>query len=117
MHRIVPNLYADNVERSKSFYADFLGMDLVMDLGWIVTFASRENPTAQINISTHQATGKPGNETVFLSIEVSDVDEMHERAVKYDIPVVYPLTNESWGVRRFFVKDPNGATLNLLSHR
>jgi hypothetical protein len=29
---------------------------------------------------------------------------------------VYPLTNEPWGVRRFFVKDPSGTIVNVLSH-
>lgn len=50
MRRIVPNMYSDNLEASKAFYLDFLGMELAMDLGWIITFASKENPTAQINI-------------------------------------------------------------------
>jgi hypothetical protein len=26
------------------------------------------------------------------------------------------LTAEAWGVRRFFVRDPNGKVLNILSH-
>ena len=34
-----------------------------------------------------------------------------------DCNIAYKLTNESWGVRRFFVKDPNGATINLLAHK
>jgi hypothetical protein len=29
---------------------------------------------------------------------------------------VYPLTNEPWGVRRFFVTDPNGIVINVMSH-
>jgi uncharacterized glyoxalase superfamily protein PhnB len=31
-------------------------------------------------------------------------------------PIVYPLTNESWGVRRFHVSDPNGVLINIMSH-
>ncbi|MGA2287514.1 MAG: VOC family protein, partial [Bradyrhizobium sp.] len=31
--------------------------------------------------------------------------------------IVYPLTDEPWGVRRFFVRDPNGAVINVVSHR
>ena len=30
---------------------------------------------------------------------------------------VYPLTDEPWGVRRFFTRDPNGVVVNVLSHR
>jgi uncharacterized glyoxalase superfamily protein PhnB len=29
---------------------------------------------------------------------------------------VHPLTDESWGVRRFFVRDPEGNVVNVLSH-
>lgn len=33
----------------------------------------------------------------------------------YDI--VHPLTTEDWGVRKFFVRDPDGHVLNILQHR
>jgi hypothetical protein len=29
---------------------------------------------------------------------------------------VHPLTDEPWGMRRFFVKDPNEVVLNAPSH-
>ena len=31
--------------------------------------------------------------------------------------VVYPLTDEPWGVRRFFVTDPNGVIINVMNHQ
>ena len=92
---------------------DFLGMELVMDIGWVITFASKENPTAQINIFKND---KPIVDASFISIEVSNVDQLYEQAQENKFSIVYELRNESWGVRRFFVKDPNGATINLLSH-
>ena len=33
------------------------------------------------------------------------------------LSIVYPATDEPWGVRRFFVADPNGVIINILSHR
>ncbi|KAB5491756.1 MULTISPECIES: VOC family protein [Flagellimonas] len=116
MRRIVPNIYSDDLAASKSFYIDFLGMDMAMDLGWIVTFASKENPTAQINIFQNEEGKNLDNASVFLSIELPDVDKMYERAKEFGHKVVYDIRNENWGVRRFFVKDPNGATINLLTH-
>ncbi len=116
VRRIVPNIYSDNLDASKAFYLDFLGLDLVMDLGWILTFASWENPTAQINIFKNEEKVPPDNSFIFLSIEVSDVDQMYHRAKDIGCEIVYEITNEEWGVRRFFVKDPNGVTINLLSH-
>ena len=51
-----------------------------------------------------------------LSIEVADVDAVHAEALAHGIPIVYPLTTESWGVRRFHVTDPNGIVINVMSH-
>ena len=51
-----------------------------------------------------------------VSIEVDDVDNVHARAVAAGADIVYPLTDESWGLRRFFVRDPNGAIINVTQH-
>lgn len=53
---------------------------------------------------------------VYISVEVADVDDVHSRAVSRGLNIVYPLTNEPWGVRRFFVTDPNGTVINVLCH-
>ncbi len=116
MRRIVPNIYSNDIEKSKQFYTEFLGMDLAMDMDWIVTFVSKENTTAQISIFRNDKNKPLDNSAIFLSIEVSDIENWFERAKKQKIEIVYPITNENWGVRRFFVKDPNGVTINLLTH-
>ena len=116
INRIVPNIYSVDIEQSKKFYMDFLGMELVMDMKWILTFASKENPNAQISILQFDKKGTLDNSATFVSIEVSDIDKLYKRAKKMNCEIVYPITDESWGVRRFFVKEPNGATINLLAH-
>ncbi|WP_173021419.1 VOC family protein [Lewinella sp. W8] len=116
MRRVVPNIYSNDLEKSKVFYSSFLGMKLAMDMGWILTFASKDNPTAQISIFENKENKILDNSAIFISIEVADVDEKFESAKKQNLEIVYPLTDEPWKVRRFFVKDPNGATLNILTH-
>lgn len=116
MRRIVSNIYSDDIEKSKKFYIEFLGMELAMDMDWILTFASKENKTAQISVFRNEENKPLNNSAIFLSIEVTDIDNWYERAKKQKIEIVYPMTNENWGVRRFFIKDPNGVTINLLSH-
>ena len=44
------------------------------------------------------------------------VDAAHAEAVRRGLRVVYPLTSEPWGVRRFFVEDPSGTVVNVLAH-
>lgn len=116
IRRIVPNIYSDALERSKKFYSEFLDLELAMDMGWILTFVSKTNNTAQLSIFKNDSGKAIGNTAVFLSIEVSDIDSWYQRAKDKNIEITYPLTNEPWNVRRFFVKDPNGVTINLLMH-
>jgi|SRR5690625_2383071 len=116
IRRIVPNIYSDDMEQSKRFYTEFLELDLAMDMGWIMTFASKSNFTAQVSIFKNNEEKELDNSAIFISIEVADVDEMYARAKEQDVEIIYPITDEPWKVRRFFVKDPNGVTLNILSH-
>jgi catechol 2,3-dioxygenase-like lactoylglutathione lyase family enzyme len=114
VRRIVPNLTTDEFDACKAFYSDFLGLKLAMDLGWIMTFVSPDNPTAQINIGRREKETLPFNGAI--SIEVGDVNNMYELAKEKNITITYPLTEEPWGVRRFFVRDPNGVIVNIMNH-
>ena len=84
-----------------------------MDLGWIVTFAAPGSPAAQISVMREDATASVVPDA---SIEVDDVDAAHAAAQRLGCEIVHPLTDEPWGVRRFFVRDPSGKVLNILSH-
>jgi uncharacterized glyoxalase superfamily protein PhnB len=52
-----------------------------------------------------------------VTIEVADVDAVYNEAVRRGARVVFPPTDESWGVRRFFLFDPNDVVINVMSHR
>ena len=109
IRRVVPHLRAGDAVAGREFYAGFLGFDVAMDLGWIVTFASPSNPTAQVNLYGEAA--PPASLQPHLSIEVDDVDAVHAEAVRRGVEIV------PWGVRRFFARDPAGNVVNILSHR
>lgn len=113
IRRVVPDIKSDRIDESRHFYAEILGFRIAMDMGWVITFASPSNPTAQITVmrDDHSANVQPQ-----MSIEVDNVDEAHAKAVEQGVKIVYPLTDEPWGVRRFFVADPNGLIINILSH-
>lgn len=44
------------------------------------------------------------------------VDAAHDEAVRRGLRVVYPLTDEPWGARRFFVEDAGDTIVNVLAH-
>ncbi|MEV0185626.1 VOC family protein [Streptomyces sp. NPDC050625] len=113
VRRVVPNLQSTALPRSAEFY-EVLGFEEVMNHGWIVTLASTENPTAQLSLISEDRTAPVAPD---LSIEVEDVDAAYAAMRERGAEIVHPLTDEEWGVRRFFVRDPNGRVVNVLSHR
>src|SRR5262249_51824094 len=104
-----------HLDLCRDFYAGFLGLRVAMDMGWIATYVSPDNPTAQINVVRGEAS-PVADRSISLSVEVADVDAAHREAVARGYSILYPLTDEAWGVRRFHVADPNGVVVNLMCH-
>ncbi|MGJ4857696.1 VOC family protein [Labrys sp. KB_33_2] len=111
--RIVANLAAADPQAARAFYQDLLGLEVVMDHGWILTFAGRGHQAPQLSLASEGGSGTPVPD---LSIEVDNVDEVHARAVAAGYATVYGPANEPWGVRRFFLRDPLGRLVNILAH-
>ena len=108
----MPNIRSDRAAETRDFFTGFLGFELLMDLGWVVTVASPTNPSAQVTIIGNDDPAAPG-----ISIEVGDVDAIHARAVQQGLEIAYSLRDEEWGVRRFMLREPSGTIVNVLSHR
>lgn len=110
VRRVVPIITVADVGSARDAYAQALGMHEVMNHGWIVTLADQHH---QISLLTRDLTAAV-NPTV--SVEVDDVDAAHQSAVGAGLRIVHPLSDEDWGVRRFFFEDPSGNIVNVLSH-
>ena len=110
---MVPDLPSRSPEDAKGFYARVLGLEPVMDHGWIVTLAPPDRPDLQISLMSHDETAPV---VPSVSVQVDDVDAAYAAAVREGAEIVHPLTDEPWGVRRFFLRDPDGNVINVLSH-
>lgn len=111
--RVVANIATDRMDAAKAFYGDLLGMTLAMDHGWIITLVGSGQAAPQVSFATEGGSGTPVPD---LSIEVDDVEEAHRRIVQAGHTPTYGPATEPWGVRRFFVRDPLGRLVNILSH-
>lgn len=111
--RIVANTDTQDMAAAKSFYQEALGLDLLMDHGWITTYGSRDHMNVQISFASQGGSDTP---TPDLSIEVDDVDAALERMRRAGFPIEYGPADEPWGVRRFYVRDPFGKLVNILAH-
>lgn len=111
--RIVLDIATDDVPGVRTFYEALLELSPVMDQGWIVTLSSGETAKVQLSIASEGGSGTPVPDA---SIEVDDVDATYARAKAIGAEITYDITDEPWGVRRFFVRDPAGKLLNILAH-
>jgi catechol 2,3-dioxygenase-like lactoylglutathione lyase family enzyme len=111
VRRVMPVLTVSDIEASRDAYERVLGLREVMNHGWIVTLADDEH-RHQVSLMSRDATA-PVNPSV--SIEV-DVDAAYRAAIDAGLRIVHPLSDEEWGVRRFFFTDQSGNVVNVLSH-
>ena len=113
VRRVKPNILSERFDESRSFYNDVIGLDGGDGLDWILFFGTDQR---EVQLSVMKLDIKAHIHPV-VSIEVDDVDDVYERARAAGAEIVYPMTDEEWGLRRFFVRDPNGAVINVTEHR
>jgi len=112
--RILADIATSDPEAAKRFYHDLLGLDLLMDLGWIATYGSQQMMSVQVSFMAEGGSGAPVPD---LSVEVDDLDDALRRMKMANIKIEYGPADEPWGVRRFFVRDPFGKLVNILVHK
>ena len=111
--RVVPVVTVDDLDGAVDDYRAVLGLDVVMNHGWIATLADPDH-RHQVSLMTRDATAAVNPS---VSIEVDDVEAAHDAAVRAGLTIVHPLGDEEWGVRRFFFADSKGNVVNVLSHK
>ena len=115
VRRIVPYLESADFDAVKDFYTGVLGLEVGMEYPEFIGFGSPTTPSAQIVVTA------PGVEQRLphFGIDVGSpaaVDSVHAEVLARGLEVVYPLTDEPWGIRRFFVRDPTGTVISILAH-
>lgn len=111
--RIIPDLAVADIATADEFYTDFLSLEREdLGLGWVTRYTAPSGANLQVLTRDAQAREDP-----VMSVAVDNVDEAYQEAQRRGYEIVYPLTDEEWGVRRFFVRTPDGHVLNILRHR
>lgn len=108
--RIVPNLPARDPAALSAWYSRVLGLKPVMDLGFIITLTGTGKQDPQLSLASE---GGARTDLPAVSIEVDDLDPVIMQAGE---AVVYGPAIEDWGVRRIYLRDPEGNLVNVLQH-
>jgi len=111
--RIVANVETPDPSLADKFYGEIFGLELLMNMDWIRTYGSETKMPIQLSFMSE---GGAGTKVPTLSIEVDDLDAAFNGCTKGGFAVEYGPVAEPWGVRRFFVRDPFGRLVNVMSH-
>ncbi len=112
--RIIADLHVTDIDAAKRFYTDYLGLSAEeFNMGWVARYTSPDTG-ANVQLVTRDAAAP---ENPVISVLTDDVDGAYEEAQRLGYEIVYPTTTEPWGVRRFFVRAPDGNVLNIVNHR
>jgi catechol 2,3-dioxygenase-like lactoylglutathione lyase family enzyme len=112
VRRIMPYHRSADLEATRAFYTRVLALDEGTFGGGYIGFGSGQ---AQVLFAP------PGAAPVLPDMGVDmgsreAVDSAHAEAVRAGHEVIYGPVEEPWGVRRFFVRDPNGLVISVLAH-
>lgn len=111
IERVVPNLTVPDVADAVAAHSAVLGMRVLMDHGWIVTLGDDEGH--QLSVMTRDASARVNPD---VSVFVDDVAAALARATAAGLEIVHPLTEEPWGVTRFFYRAGDGRVVNVGTH-
>ncbi len=118
IRRALPVIRRESPEATRTFWVDFLGLTPAVDEPGFLMLVSPDEPAVQLIVGdasvSPDAAGKLRD--VDVSIDVGDVDTAYARAQERGLDIVYPITTESWGPRRFFVRLPGGTVVNVVGH-
>lgn len=108
------NLPVSDITAARHFYTDYLGLSVEeFNLGWVARYRTPGGEAA-VQLVTGDATA-PHDSVISVHVG-ADVDEAYGEAQRRGYEIVYPLTDEAWGPRRFFVRAPDGNVINVVSH-
>lgn len=109
----ITNLHTDDIQSAREFFR-FLGLtEETMNQGWVARFTSPDSG-ACVQVVTRDATAP---EDSVMTIKVDDVDAAYQEAQQRGYEIVHPITDEPWGIRRFFVRSPDRQVINVAQHR
>lgn len=119
IRNIFPVLCVDDVDAARDFYVDVLDLTVTFECGWYTALTVDGDVTRQVAIvqAGHASVPEGFNEAArgsLVTVDVDDVDQVHERALAAGLEAVVPLRDEAFGQRHFMLRDPNGTLLDVV---
>jgi predicted enzyme related to lactoylglutathione lyase len=112
VRRIIPYHESRDFDATRAFYTRVLNLEEGSFGGGYIGFGSGP---AQVLFAPPDV--KPVLPDMGIDVgSRAAVDTAHTEATQRGHEVIYGPVDEPWGVRRFFVRDPNGVVISVLAH-
>ena len=111
---LYPVLMTDRPAASARFYADLLDLEAVFEADWFVQLTGQMGFVARDHDSVPERFRGATPTGLLVTVEVDDVDAVHERAVALGLPMELTLRSEDWGQRHFITRDPDGVAVDVV---
>ena len=118
MRFINPIPFVRDIDRSREFYQERLGLKIVEDFGSFVLFetgfAIHEGSALEQTIWREASAAKEpyGRRNLLLYFEHEDVDAAFE-AIAPHVDLIHPVERQVWGQRVFRFYDPDGHAIEI----
>jgi catechol 2,3-dioxygenase-like lactoylglutathione lyase family enzyme len=117
---INPVVFVKNIQVSKAFYAETLGLNVLEDHGPFVLFENhfsihqaRELAVTIWDVIAPSDTNKPqGRQNLLLYFETTTLEEMFNR-LKDQVELIHPIRRQTWGQKVFRFYDPDGHVIEI----
>jgi catechol 2,3-dioxygenase-like lactoylglutathione lyase family enzyme len=112
VQRIMPYYRSADFEATRRFYTEVVGLEEGRFGGGYIGFGAGP---AQVLFAPADAPPPLPDMGVDVGSRAA-VDAAHAEALRAGHEVIYGPVDEPWGVRRFFVRDPQGVVVSVLAH-
>lgn len=114
--KAIPVLHVSNSDAARKFYCEGLGFKQEFsyrfdEISSDPCYMGITRDDAKLHLSSFRGDGVAGG-VVFLLVE--DVDALHAELVKKGVPVDLEPTDQTWGNREMYVKDPDSNSIRFV---
>jgi catechol 2,3-dioxygenase-like lactoylglutathione lyase family enzyme len=114
MKSLSPQFLVDDVAASTAFYRDRLGFQI--DFVYDDFYASVSRDGCSIHLKEAPKTEedrrlRKAQEHLDAYVDVEGIETLYSELQAYGAPITKPLESRPWGVKDFYVEDPDGYIL------
>ena len=116
---INPVVFVKDIERSKQFYQNIIGLDILSDAGMFVLFENhfsihqaRELEATVFGENTSSSEEDQGKRNLLLYFESDELEDMFI-ALDNQVNIIHPIIQQTWGQKVFRFYDPDGHIVEI----